>query len=56
MDDNLPGYEHGEAGHAEERGADVTETSLARSIGNVFRLLAAITLFGRDYGKTHSPR
>ncbi len=36
---NVPGYEHGEAGHADEGGADVAEASLVCSIGDIFRLL-----------------
>ena len=37
MDEDSPGYEHREAGHAKERGADVAKASLASSIGDVFR-------------------
>ncbi len=36
---DIPGYEHGEAGHANEGGADVAEASLVCSIGDIFRLL-----------------
>ena len=39
---NAPGYEHGKAGHAEERGEDVAEASLTCSIADVFGLLAYV--------------
>ena len=40
--EQVPSYKHGEAGHAEQRGADVAEASLTCSVGDVSGLLADV--------------
>lgn len=42
IEGNVPGYEHREADHTEDRSADVAEASLVRSIGNILGSLVDV--------------